>query len=176
MSELGDLALLYGQLSLMSFGGGPTVLPEMQRQIVEVHHWMSATEFAALFALAQAAPGPNMLVSTLVGLRVAGLPGAVVATLGMITPSSILTVLMVSVWDRFRDAPWRRYIQGGLVPVTAGLFLAAALLIAESADRTIPLALLTVAVAACSLWTKFHPLWLLAIGVALGVIGLGGTG
>ncbi len=170
MNDLIDLAVLYGHLSLLAFGGGPTVLPEMQRQIVE-HGWMTGAEFAALFALAQAAPGPNMLVSTLVGLRVAGLPGAIIATLGMITPSSVLTVICLSAWDRFRDAPWRKIVQAGIVPVTAGLFLAAALLIAQAADRSIPLALLTVAVAGVSFATKIHPLWLLAAGASLGVIG-----
>ena len=71
--------LIMGQLSLVAIGGMAPVLPEMQRQVVE-HGWMTAAEFAALFALAQAAPGPNMLVSALVGLRVAGLPGAIIAT------------------------------------------------------------------------------------------------
>ncbi len=172
MNDLIALATLYGQLSLLSFGGGPTVLPEMQRQIVDVHHWMTAADFAALFALAQAAPGPNMLVSTLVGLHVAGLTGALVATLGMIVPSSLLTITVVGVWDRFRDAPWRRAVQAGLIPVTVGLFLSAAAMIALSADRSIPLGLLTLAVAGLSLGTRIHPLWLLAAGAALGVIGL----
>jgi chromate transporter len=172
MSDLVALLLLYGQLSLLSFGGGPTVLPEMQRQIVEVHHWMTAADFAALFALAQAAPGPNMLVSTLVGLHVAGLWGALVATLGMIVPSSLLTMAVVGLWDRFRDAPWRKAVQAGLVPVTVGLFLAAATMIALSADHTIALGMLTLAVAAASLWTRIHPLWLLGAGALLGVIGL----
>ena len=172
MSDLVALLVLYGELSLLSFGGGPTVLPEMQRQIVEVHHWMSAAEFAALFALAQAAPGPNMLVSTLVGLHVAGLAGAVVATLGMIVPSSLLTIAVVGVWDRFRNAPWRRAVQAGLVPVTVGLFLSAAAMIALSADHTIALGLLTLGVAGLSLGTAIHPLWLLGAGAVLGVIGL----
>jgi len=166
------LALLFGQLSLLSFGGGPTVLPEMQRQVVEVNHWMTATDFAALFALAQAAPGPNMLVSTLVGLRAAGIPGAIVATLGMIVPSSLLTVASLSVWDRFREARWRKIVQAGLLPATVGLFLAAALLIALSADRSVPLAAVTIAVAGLMVATKIHPLWLLAAGAGLGVLGV----
>jgi chromate transporter len=169
---LAQLALLFAQLSLLAFGGGNTVLPEMQREVVDVHHWMTAADFAALFALAQAAPGPNMLVAALIGLRVAGLPGAVVATLGIITPSSLLTIAVVRLWDRFRNAPWRRAMQAGLVPVTAGLFLAAALLIAEAADRSLVLAALTAAVAGISLATRLHPLWLLAAGALLGVIGL----
>jgi hypothetical protein len=62
-----SLAIIFSQLSLLAFGGGNTILPEMQRQVVEVHHWMPASEFSALFALAQAAPGPNLMVVTLVG-------------------------------------------------------------------------------------------------------------
>ena len=168
-----SLALLFGQLSLLSIGGGPTVLPEMQREVVEVQGWMSAADFAALFALAQAAPGPNMLIATLVGLRVAGIPGAILATLAIITPSSLLTAATVSLWDRFRAARWRRLIQAGLVPVTVGLFLAAALIIAQGADRTPALTLITLAVTVASLATKIHPLLLLAGGGALGVLGAG---
>ncbi|BCZ57585.1 hypothetical protein SL267_22020 [Serratia marcescens] len=57
------LALIFTELSLLAFGGGTTILPEMQRQVVEVHQWMSAQEFSALFAMAQAAPGPNMMIA-----------------------------------------------------------------------------------------------------------------
>ena len=167
-----DLAVLYGQLSLLALGGGPTLVPEMQRQIVEVHGWMTAREFAALFALAQAAPGPNMLVATLVGLHVAGVAGALVATLGLVTPSTMLLLFALTVWERFRDAPWRRAVQAGLVPATVGLFVAAALLIAQAADPTWALGALTAVAAGLSVWTKIHPLWLLAAGALLGVIGL----
>ncbi len=69
---------MFAQLSLLAFGGGNSILPEMQRQVVQVHQWMTARDFAALYALAQAAPGPNMLVSALIGQRVAGIPGALV--------------------------------------------------------------------------------------------------
>ena len=75
MSTLTELALVYAQLSLLAFGGANAVIPEMQRQVVDVHHWMTAREFAGLYALAQAAPGPNMMVVSLVGWRVAGVLG-----------------------------------------------------------------------------------------------------
>ena len=78
--EIGWLVLGYAQMSLLAVGGVSAVLPEMQRPVVPVHTWMGGAEFASLFALAQAAPGPNMLVSTLMGWRVAGLPGALAAT------------------------------------------------------------------------------------------------
>ncbi len=74
------LALIFAELSVLAFGGGNTILPEMQRQVVEVHGWMTAADFSALFALGQAAPGPNLMVVTLVGWHVAGGPGRCVVT------------------------------------------------------------------------------------------------
>ncbi|MFX8957521.1 chromate transporter, partial [Acinetobacter baumannii] len=75
------LALIFAELSLLALGGGNTILPEMQRQVVDIHHWMTAQEFGALFALAQAAPGPNMMVVPLVGWHVAGFSGVLVTSL-----------------------------------------------------------------------------------------------
>ena len=111
VGALASLAAVFAQLSLLAFGGTNSVLPEMQRQVVEVHPWISAQEFASLFALAQAAPGPNMLVVTLIGWRVAALPGALVTTLGVAGPSSVLTFVSFKLWHRSRDAAWRKLVQ-----------------------------------------------------------------
>lgn len=97
-----------------------------------MHPWLAAQDFASLYALAQAAPGPNMLVVTLIGWRVAGLPGALVTTLGVAAPSSVLTFIGYRLWYRFRDASWRGRIQAGLMPVTAGLVMASAALLIET--------------------------------------------
>ena len=165
------LALIYAQLSLVAIGGIAPVLPEMQRQVTEVHSWMPPSEFAALFALAQAAPGPNLLVATLVGQRVAGWPGALAATLGVIGPSSVLTWAVAGAWHRFRDRPWRAALQAGLVPVTVGLVAAGAALLAWSTSAGIGAASITAAVAACVLGTRLHPLALLGAGAVLGILG-----
>ena len=170
-ATLAALLALFAQLSLLAFGGGQTVMPEMQREVVEVHGWMTAADFTALFALAQAAPGPNLMVATLIGFRVAGVPGAVVATLGIIGPSSVLTLVTFGLWHRFRDRPWRRIAQAGIVPVTVGLTSSATLIIARTAAPTLTLAAITLAVAALSFWRGVHPLWLLGGGAALGVLG-----
>lgn len=167
------LALLFAELSLLAFGGGPTVLPEMQRRVVEVHGWMAAAQFNALFALAQAAPGPNMMVATLLGWRVGGFWGAVVATAAMFGPSSVVTAVALRVWERFRLAPWRRAVQAGLVPVTVGLVAAGAALIASTAATTPTLAGVTAVVAALSVATRLHPLWLLGAGAVFGLLGVG---
>ena len=167
------LALLFAEMSLLAFGGGNSVLPEMQRRMVEVHGWMAAAQFNALFGLAQAAPGPNMMVVTLLGWRVAGFWGAVVATIAMFGPSSIVTGVALRVWERFRHAPWRRAVQAGLVPVTAGLVAAGAALIASTAGATPALAGVTAVAAVLSIATRLHPLWLLGAGAVFGLLEMG---
>ncbi|CAG9199237.1 Chromate transport protein ChrA [Paraburkholderia caribensis] len=172
METLIALAVIFSQLSLLAFGGGNTILPEMQRQVVEVHHWMPASEFSALFALAQAAPGPNMMVVTLVGWHVAGWAGMLVTSLAKFGPSSIVTILAMHAWNRFKDRPWRRVAQKGLVPVTAGLVAASALLIAKSSDTSWLAWGITGAGAVLAFKTRIHPLWLLGGGAVVGLVGL----
>jgi chromate transporter len=171
-SPLAQLALEFGLLSLIAVGGGMAVLPEMQRIVVDTHGWMSAATFANLFALAQAAPGPNVLVVSLLGWQVAGLAGAAVATTAMTVPTSVLTYAIARVWERFRDARWRKAIQRGLTPVTIGLMLGAAYLITRAADETAAAYALTAFTAAVVLTTSVHPLWLIGLGAALGLLGV----
>lgn len=172
MTDTEWLGVIFAQMSLLAIGGVSSVLPEMQRQVVDVHHWMSAREFSALFALAQAAPGPNMLVVTLVGWQVAGLHGAAAATLGLLGPSSLLTYLTLRAWHRFRERPWRRDVQAGLVPVTVGLVMAASLHLAAATTTGLVAAGITAAVVFGMLRTRLHPLLLLAGGALLGLLGL----
>jgi chromate transporter len=174
MNTLLELAVVYGQLSLLAFGGANAVLPEMQRQVVDVHHWMSAHEFASLYALAQAAPGPNMMVVSLVGWRVAGVWGALVTTAAVAAPSSILTLLVSGIWYRFRDAKWRRALQAGLLPVTAGLIMASAALLIETSVVDVTTASVTVVAAGLFILTKLHPLLILAAAAVAGAVGLVG--
>lgn len=172
MGTLFSLALVFMQLSLLAFGGTNSVLPEMQRQVVDMHPWLTAREFASLFALARAAPGPNMLVVTLIGWRVAALPGALIATLGVAAPSSVLTFVAYGVWHRFRDARWRRLVQAGLMPVTAGLIMASAALLIRTTSADWGTAAITLIAAVLFLATKLHPLLVLAAAAAIGATGV----
>jgi chromate transporter len=165
------LAGLFAELSMLAVGGANTLVPEMQRQVA-AHGWMQPREFAALFALAQAAPGPNMLVVTLVGWRVAGPLGAAVATGAFVVPSGLLTYAVARVWHRFREASWRRLIQAGLTPVTVGLVMAAAVLLCQASVQGPGTLLVALATAGVLLATRLHPLWLLAAGAGLGAAGL----
>jgi chromate transporter len=165
------LAVHFGLLSLLAIGGGNSAVPEMHRQAVEVAHWMTDRQFADLFAISQAAPGPNFLISTLIGYHVAGFAGAVVATFGMCGPSSILAYFVSGTWERFKEARWRVAIQNGLVPISIGLVGASGLVLAQAADHNFVAYAITVATAVISYATRLSPLWLF---MAAGLLGLGG--
>jgi chromate transporter len=170
---LSALAINFLVLSLLAFGGANAVIPEMQRQAVEVHHWMSGAQFATLFAIAQAAPGPNVMVVTLVGWQVAGVLGAVVATAAMMGPSWVLTFAVFRAWDKFKYQPWCMALQNGLAPVTVGLVASSAFLLARDADRDVVAFALTAATAAIAYWTRLNPLWAFAAAAVVGVAGFG---
>ena len=95
---------------------------------------MTDRDFASLFAIAQAAPGPNFLVTTLVGWKAAGLAGALVATAAMCAPSCLLTFWVAKVWDRYRETEWRIAVGAGLAPVTVGFVFSSAFVVVRAAD------------------------------------------
>ncbi len=161
-------------MAFLAIGGANAVVPEMHRQVVEVEHWMSNGEFAALFAIANTAPGPNVLIVTLVGWHVAGILGALVTTAAMIVPTSLMTFAVFHLWDRFRAAPWRRPVQNGLSAVTVGLIAASAFLLAEAADIGWVTIAITLATAALSVRTTMNPLWAFGAAAIVGALGFAG--
>jgi chromate transporter len=177
MKGLGAVLLVlagqFSALSLMAFGGGiNTVVPELHRQAVPIHHWMDDRTFADLFAIAQASPGPNMLIVTLVGLKAAGLAGALVATIAVCAPTCLLTFGVMRVWDKVRETRWRAVVQQGIGPVSVGLISATALVLSRAADHAGGLVAITLATAAFTFFTRFNPLWALAAAAGLGLIGV----
>jgi chromate transporter len=169
MNMVGQLALLFGKLSLLAVGGINSTLPEIARNVVQDRHWLTPGQFSQLYAIAQAAPGPNMMVATVIGAHVAGIAGGLIATLAIITPSGILVMIVANYWDRFREAKWRRIIQAALLPITAGLILAAACVLVRQADDS-TLTIVITAISTALLWrTGVHPLWLLAGGAMAGL-------
>jgi chromate transporter len=158
-------------LSMLSIGGANAIIPEMHRRAVDVHHWMTDTDFAQLFALSQAAPGPNVLIVSLIGWKVAGVAGGVVAMLAMSGPSSLLTYAVAHAWERFRDAPWRIAVQRGLAPVTVGLILASGYVLSRTADQSWAAYAITSITVVLALVTPLHPLWFLGVAAVLGALG-----
>jgi chromate transporter len=170
-SVLTELAWQFSLLSFLAIGGVNALIPEIHRRVVGMEHWITDADFAQAFAIAQAAPGPNMLIVSVIGWKVAGLLGALVATAAICVPSSVLTFAIAHVWDRFREAPLRAAIQYGLAPVTVGLVLASGYILARTADHTWAAFGITAATVALTLATRLHPLLLLGAGAALGVAG-----
>ena len=171
-TTLGVLAAQFAVLSLLAFGGANTVVPEIHRNAVDVHHWMGDQDFANLFAIAQAAPGPNAMITTLVGFKAAGVAGALVATIAFCLPAGLLVFFVIRVWDRVQQSPWRAAVQAGLGPVTVGLVAASAFLLTRAADRGLGFVAITMATAAMSYFTRLNPLWALGAAAVLGGFGL----
>jgi chromate transporter len=160
-------------LSSISFGGFPTVLPDLHNFVVATHGWMTDHEFTSLFAMAQSTPGPNMiLMMSFIGWRVWGLPGAAASALATIGPPCIMYFAAYRLWDRFRDAPWQRIVRLALVPVIMGLLIASGTVMARAADTDWRAVAVTIAAAAVTLATRLNPMWMLLAGGALGGFGL----
>lgn len=174
MPTLGDLVLHFTLLSLLAFGGGNATLPEMHRLVVEQYHWMSDATFSELFAVAQAAPGPNVLVVSLIGLHLAGIPGFLAVTAAFCLPSSLLMYGVAQGWERASDAPWREAVQDAVGPMAVGLVLASGWLMAATVagPGQWPPLLLVAATVFLVLALRWNPLWWIAAGALLGLSGV----
>jgi chromate transporter len=153
-------------LSLLCVGGGVGVIPEMQRQVVQNHQWVTAREFVDGYTLAQLTPGPNMLVAAFVGYRAHGVPGALLATLAMFLPTSLMTVIVTDRWQRWRGHRWADAVEHALAPVGMGLMAAGVYTLARSALHDV----LTVALAltaALVLATRRAPPMLVVLAAGL---------
>lgn len=162
-----QLALLFGGLSLLAFGGGSGVLPDMQRAVVEGHHWITAHEFLSFFAISRAAPGPGSLIVVLIGQSVAGLPGALVAFLAMFGPSSMLAYVAAQFWHRAADTEWRALLERALAPVAIGLTFASGLGIMRGTEHGWPAYAVAVLSMLAFAFGRVHPLALLAGGAVV---------
>jgi chromate transporter len=184
---LGDwLALLthFLSLSLLSIGGAITTAPDMHRYLVEQRHWLSDAQFTSSIALAQAAPGPNVLFIALMGWNVGMNAGAnhwpyaalgvLLAMIGILVPSTALTFVATRWGHQNRELRAVRAFKQGMAPIVIALLIATGWILASSQGSTWknwPLWLLT-AVTALLVWrTRIHMLWLLAAGGVLGWFG-----
>ena len=170
-STLITMSILFSVLSFLSIGGAVSVIPEIHRQAVDISHWMTDRQFVDLVAIAQAAPGPNVLFVTLIGHHVAGVTGALVATFFMCGPACVVAFFIAQIFHRFREKRWRIAVQAGLVPLSIGLIASVALIIARSADSDWKTMIITAATFALTYWTRISPLYALGAATAIGVAG-----
>lgn len=170
--ELLGLFFYFTMLSFLAIGGAPAVLPEMHRYVVEVHGWMTSTQFAEIYTLAQVAPGPNVMYIPLIGWQVGGLAGAAATTLAMLVPSATLTLAVAALHARHPKAMLGVAIRRGLSPITIGLIFASAWILLPAVNDDWRGYALTAATVVTVLRTQLSPLWVLGAGALAGISGL----
>jgi chromate transporter len=173
VAELTDLFLKFASLSMLAIGGALGTAPEMHRYLVDDRGWIGDQAFTDSIAIAQAAPGPNILFVTLLGWQVGGAVGALAATLGILLPSSLATYWAWRWKGAREDSAIVAAIRLGLSPIAIGLTAAAGWVVAASSNHgDWRLWLLTAGVVAVVLRTRINMMWLIGAGAALGALGI----
>lgn len=162
-----ELMRVFAPLSFLTVGGGQSIIPEIHRQSVEIHNWISNQEFLDLFALSRLTPGPKSLLVTMVGWKTAGWTGALAASIAIFLPSALLIYYLATVWKRYEGTRFIRAVEIGLLPIAAGMILAASGTILKAAEGGPWAWGVALAATALLLRTRINPLLLLALGGAL---------
>ncbi len=170
MRELGVIIAVMAPLSLVSFGGGASILAPLHEAFVRNHGWLSAREYIDYFAISRASPGPGAMLVTLIGWKISGWAGAVVATIAIFLPSSILCYRVAKVWNRHRGAPLHTALEQGLLPIGTGLTFAGAIITQQTSETGAAGWLIALAATAVLTLRSYHPLLVLACGGALFLI------
>ena len=169
---LAELARTFTLLSLVSIGGVNALLPEIHRQVVDIHGWMTDQAFASAFAIANASPGPNVIFVSLIGWQVAGLSGLLVATFALLVPSSVLACFAGRVLTRWSDHPAVAVLRDALIPVALGMMLASGLSMMRTVDRDVVTVLISLTTTVFVYTTRRNPLWALGSGALVNVVAL----
>lgn len=164
------IARVFATLSLVSIGGANAVLPEIRRQVVDVQGWMSDATFAGIFAISHAAPGPNIIMVSLIGWHLAGLAGLAVATLAIMLPSCLLAFCVGRAVARWSEHPWIGLVKQGLVPVALGLILASGVAMLRTADHDALSLAISLGTAGFVVASARNPLWALGAGTGASVL------
>jgi chromate transporter len=168
-SPVMELTLHLAVMSLMAVGGGVVLLgPDVSHYVVDARHWLSGEQFAAAYAIAQAAPGPNMLFISLVGWLIAGWAGAVCTTLAVIVPSTLLTLFVIRMNLARHGGRLTRALSDAFAPMSIGFLAATAWLFAQMSNSDWRGDVLTLVSALIVLRSKLNPVVLIAAGAVLG--------
>jgi chromate transporter len=169
-ASLGALAWRFALLSCVAVGGGNAMYPQIKADAVTHMHWLTLRAFTEAVAVAQVAPGPNVLIVPLIGWHVAGWLGAFVALAAFLTPSSIITVIAGRALTRAAEHPFVVTLRLALRPIAAGLFVASGLALAPSADYGVAGFAITAAVVVLATMLDVNPLWWLGLAAATGLV------
>jgi chromate transporter len=158
-------------LSLLAVGGAITTAPDMQRFVVGQQHWLSDAQFTASVALAQAAPGPNVLFVAVIGFNIGGMAGVAATMVGTLLPSATLALAATRFGERHREARALRAFTTGMAPLTLGLLVATSWVLLAPTRGEWGAAVLVAATLWVMLRTRLSPLWPICAGALAGVLG-----
>ena len=173
-ADAAQLAALFAHfmlLSLLAVGGAIATAPDMHRFVVADRGWLSDAQFSASIALAQAAPGPNVLFVAVIGWNIAGLAGVVATLAGNLLPSTTLALSANRWGERHRQARALRAFKAGMAPLTLGLLLATGWILTEPTRDRWACAALVGGTVLLMLRTRLGPLWPIAAGALVGACG-----
>jgi chromate transporter len=165
----------FSQLSVLGFGGGKGIIPQMHRDAVDSYQWVTSAQFAQFYTIGKLVPGPTTVFAALIGYAaMPGRPwlGALVATVGMFVPSSIIMVVVDVLWTRFQASPWRLIVSHGLAPAIVGLVWSSVWTISRGTATGLVAYAITLAVIVLMLRTKLSAPLLIAASGAVGIIAL----
>ena len=184
-ASLGDwrnlLAVIWDflRLSLFSLGGGNTLLSEYHVMAVDQYCWLTSSQFAAIYAISEAAPGPSSMIVGLLGMAAAvkegplwGVLSGIGAEAAILLPSTLVMVVASLRWNRMRDSPWRVAFERGMGPITLGILFAVGLKILRISDHDTPAYAVSALVCLLMLRTRLSPLWFMAVAGLLGGLGM----
>lgn len=171
-TDLLGLWLHFMLLSLLAVGGAITTAPDMQRYLVGQQGWMTDAQFTAGVAIAQAAPGPNILFVAVMGWHVAGVAGVLATMAGIMGPSSLLAFAVGRFGRRRADSIALRAFTAGLTPLTLGLLASTGWVLTAPVRGEWVAALLVLGTVAASVRSRLSPMWLIAVGAVAGALAL----
>lgn len=165
----------FSQLSVLGFGGGKGIIPQMHRDAVVTYQWITNDQFTQFYTIGKLVPGPTTVFAALIGYAaMPGRPwlGALAAILGMFVPSSVIMVAVDVLWTRFQASPWRAIVSHGLAPAIVGLVWASVWTISRGTASGLVAYAVTLAVTVLMLRTKLSAPLLIAASGAVGIIAL----
>lgn len=162
------IVLIFSGMSLSLFGGGYVMIPIMQNLFVAEMHWLSNQEFLDAIAFSQSTPGPILVSATFIGYKLAGFAGAVLATVAIFAPSSMLMILVSKLYAGLKQHPLAKKVLAGVKAVVIGLIIGAAVKIGQQINWNIPLAVITVLAFIASIRYKVNPVYIIVSSALLG--------
>jgi chromate transporter len=130
------LFIVFSVLSVLGFGGGKGIIPQMHNDTVTQYQWVTSSQFTEFYTIGKLVPGPTTIFAVLIGYTAAGFIGAVIAGVGMFVPSTIIMIGMDTVWTRWKNAGWKDLISHGLAPAIVGLVWASVLAVGKGATHS----------------------------------------